>query len=138
VYSIRFLGIKGYSLRFVAIGRFREYFYARAHGKKAQKSLLFHGFLDLFVGVLDIFEEITKVFSFSFRLFGNVFAGEVLLFVLAFLVPFVVSVPFMVLELFIGFIQAFIFATLTTAFLGKATTSEAAHNARSNPKHSEG
>jgi len=132
VYSIRFLGIKDYGLRFIAVGKFREYFHAKAAGEKAQKSLLFRGALDLFVGVLDIFEEITKVFSFSFRLFGNVFAGEVLLLVIAFLAPYLVSIPFMVLELFVGFIQALIFATLTTAFLGKATTSETPHTS---PKH---
>ena len=127
VYGIRFLGLAGYGSRFVAVTKFVEFFRAIAHGQKAKVSLLFRGFLDVFIGVLDIFEEFTKIFSFSFRLFGNVFAGEVLLLVLAFLVPFLASLPFMLLEMFVGLIQAFIFATLTTAFLGKATTGHTSH-----------
>jgi F-type H+-transporting ATPase subunit a len=72
--------------------------------------------LNLFPGALEFFAELIKIVSFSFRLFGNIFAGEVLLFVIAFLMPFVASLPFMGLELFVGFIQAFIFATLTVSF----------------------
>ena len=53
------------------------------------------------------------------------FGGEVLLIIMAFLVPYVASLPFLLMELFIGFIQAFIFAVLTTAFLGRATTAMA-------------
>jgi F-type H+-transporting ATPase subunit a len=54
--------------------------------------------------------------SFTFRLFGNVFAGEVLLLMMAFLVPFVLVDVFYALELFVGLIQAFVFAMLTLVF----------------------
>jgi len=77
---------------------------------------LFTSILNLFPGILEIFGELIKLVSFSFRLFGNIFAGEVLLIVMAFLMPYVVSLPFMGLEIFVGFIQAFIFAILTLSF----------------------
>jgi len=60
--------------------------------------------------------------SFSFRLFGNIFAGEVLLAVIAFLLPIFGPLPFIGLELFVGFIQALVFATLTLVFINIATS----------------
>ena len=78
-----------------------------------------------FVGILEMFSEISKMISFSFRLFGNVFAGEVLLLVIAFLVPFIAPLPFYGLEIFVGFIQALVFAFLTLVFLTIATTEHA-------------
>lgn len=75
-----------------------------------------------FVGLLEFFAELAKLVSFSFRLFGNVFAGEVLLIVIGALVPYFIPLPFIMLELFVGFIQAFIFAMLTLVFLSIATT----------------
>ncbi|MBM3282787.1 F0F1 ATP synthase subunit A [Candidatus Gottesmanbacteria bacterium] len=74
-----------------------------------------------FVGILDIISEFAKILSFSFRLFGNIFAGEVLLTVIAFLMPFVAPLPFLGLELFVGFIQALVFSMLTAVFLSVAT-----------------
>ena len=65
--------------------------------------------------------ELGKIISFTFRLFGNIFAGEVLLAVLAFIIPYLVSVPFMGLELFVGLMQAFVFAMLTLVFMSMAT-----------------
>ncbi|MBI4414868.1 MAG: F0F1 ATP synthase subunit A [Candidatus Kerfeldbacteria bacterium] len=73
------------------------------------------------VGFLELFGEVAKLVSFSFRLFGNVFAGEVLLVVIASLVPFIAPLPFYFLELFVGFIQAFVFAILTLVFFKVAT-----------------
>ncbi len=73
-----------------------------------------------FVGLLEFLSEFIKIVSFSFRLFGNVFAGEVLLMIVGFLVPQIVPLPFLFLEIFVGFIQAFIFAMLTLVFLGMA------------------
>ncbi|MDA2935794.1 F0F1 ATP synthase subunit A [Patescibacteria group bacterium AH-259-L05] len=75
-----------------------------------------------FTGILELIAEIAKLISFSFRLFGNIFAGEVLLVVIAFLIPFIAPLPFMVLELFVGFVQALIFAMLTLVFLKIATS----------------
>lgn len=78
--------------------------------------------INLFVGSLELISEFAKVVSFSFRLFGNIFAGEVLLAVIAFLLPFIAPLPFLGLELFVGFIQALVFATLTLVFINIATT----------------
>ena len=61
--------------------------------------------------------EGVKVLSFSMRLFGNIFSGELLLLVIAFLVPYIIPLPFMILEVFVGIIQAFIFAMLTLTFI---------------------
>ena len=80
----------------------------------------FKGPIDFFVGILEIISEFGKIISLSFRLFGNVLAGEVLLAIMAFLVPYAAPVPFLMLELFVGFIQAFIFAMLTLVFTGIA------------------
>lgn len=75
-----------------------------------------------FVGILELVSEFSKVLSFAFRLFGNIFAGEVLLTVIAFLMPVFAPVPFLGLELFVGFIQALVFSMLTAVFLSLATT----------------
>jgi len=83
---------------------------------------LMNAVIDAFIGVLEVFDEFTKLLSFSFRLFGNIFAGEVLLIVIALLVPVIAPLPFQGLELFVGYIQALIFATLTLVFLKMATT----------------
>jgi len=80
-----------------------------------------------FVGLLELVSEFVKIISFSFRLFGNIFAGEVLLTVVAFIVPYAVPLPFLFLEVFVGLVQAFIFAMLTLVFLGMAITTHEAH-----------
>lgn len=73
-----------------------------------------------FVGILELIGEIAKLISLAFRLFGNVFAGEVLLIIVGFLVPYIAPVPFLMLEIFVGAIQALIFATLTMVFISIA------------------
>lgn len=78
------------------------------------------------VGMLELVSEVGKTISFTFRLFGNVFAGEVLLTVMLHLVPFLLPLPFLFLEIFVGFIQAIVFSMLTLVFLKTAMT-EAAH-----------
>lgn len=75
-----------------------------------------------FVGLLEIVSEFAKMISFTFRLFGNIFAGEVLLLVMTFLVPYIAPIPFYGLEIFVGFIQALVFGFLTLVFLKIATT----------------
>lgn len=81
-----------------------------------------------FIGILELISEIAKIISFSFRLFGNVFAGEVLLVITGFLIPYVVPLPFLFLEIFVGFIQAFVFAMLSLVFVAIATAEhEVAH-----------
>ncbi len=73
------------------------------------------------VGILELVSEVGKTISFTFRLFGNVFAGEVLLTVMLHLVPFFLPLPFMFLEIFVGLIQAVVFSMLTLVFLKMAT-----------------
>ena len=80
------------------------------------------GPIGFFVGILEAIGEVAKVISFTFRLFGNIFAGEVLLIAMAFLFPLIGIIPFLGLELFVGAIQAFIFAMLTLVFAVMATT----------------
>lgn len=77
-----------------------------------------------FVGILEIVSDLSKVISFAFRLFGNIFAGEVLLAVMAFLMPFIVPLPFLFMELFVGLIQALVFSMLSTAFFTIAVAHE--------------
>ncbi len=89
--------------------------------KHISRFLSFKGPIDFFVGLLEFISEIAKMVSFSFRLFGNIFAGEVLLIITGFLVPVLIPVPFLILEIFVGFIQALVFAMLTTVFIGIAT-----------------
>ncbi|HNW71840.1 MAG TPA: F0F1 ATP synthase subunit A [Candidatus Paceibacterota bacterium] len=72
--------------------------------------------ISFFVGILELIGEIAKVASLSFRLFGNVFAGEVLLASMSAICAFIVPGPFLFLEVFIGLIQALIFALLTTVY----------------------
>lgn len=87
--------------------------------------------INFFVGILEIFSEIAKIISFAFRLFGNIFAGEVLLVVIMFLtssfLPGVATIPFYGLEIFVGFVQALVFAMLTLVFLNIATIGHGDH-----------
>lgn len=76
--------------------------------------------LNFILGLMDIVSEIAKVFSLSFRLFGNIFAGEVLLTVMLFLMPYFLPLPFMFLGLLSAVIQAFVFSLLTTIFITMA------------------
>lgn len=80
-----------------------------------------------FVGLLELVSEFAKIISFAFRLFGNIFAGEVLLAVIAFLIPALAPIPFIGLEIFVGFVQALVFAMLTLVFTNMATESHAEH-----------
>lgn len=73
--------------------------------------------VNLFVGLLEIVAEITKILSLSFRLFGNIFAGETLLVTISALFAFGLPLPFMFLEIIVGFVQAAIFMMLTLVFM---------------------
>jgi len=76
------------------------------------------------VGILEFVSDISKIVSFAFRLFGNIFAGEVLLSVIAFLMPFIVPLPFLFMELFVGVVQALVFSMLSVAFFNVAVSHE--------------
>ncbi len=85
------------------------------------------GFIDFFVGILELVSEFAKIISFSFRLFGNIFAGEVVLIVISSLVSLGVVLVFFGLEIFVGFIQAFVFFILSLVFFSMATQSHGEH-----------
>lgn len=85
--------------------------------KHFKKFFNFSSPINFFVGLLELMSEFSRMISFSFRLFGNIFAGEVLLIIMTFLMPYFVPVPFIMMEIFFGAIQAFIFAMLTLVFL---------------------
>ena len=80
--------------------------------------------INFVVGILELVSEFARIISFSFRLFGNIFAGEVLLTVIAFLMPLLAPIPFLGLELFVGFIQALVFPLLAAVFFSLAVSKE--------------
>lgn len=86
------------------------------------------GFIDFFVGLLELLSEFSKILSFSFRLFGNIFAGTVLLFVIGTLIPVFVQSLFLGLEFFVGLIQAVVFGMLTMVFMAQATQGHGEHH----------
>lgn len=92
-----------------------------------KKFINFSSPIAFFIGVLEIISEIAKMISFSFRLFGNIFAGEVLLTVIMTIAPFIAPVPFFGLELFVGAIQALVFAMLLLVFMNTATMAHEEH-----------
>ena len=89
--------------------------------KYSKKYINFSSFSNFFVGILELVSEIAKIISFAFRLFGNIFAGEVLLVVVTYLIPYIIPIPFYGLEIFVGFIQALVFAMLSLVFMTMAT-----------------
>ena len=99
-----------------------QYFGIKTLGFKRylRRFISFTNPLKLFLGFFEIISDFAKILSLSLRLFGNILAGEVLLMVIAFLVPYFIPTIFMILEVFIGFIQAFIFATLSLVFIKSA------------------
>lgn len=86
------------------------------------------GAIGFFVGIIEFISEFVRIISFMFRLFGNIFAGEVVLLVMAFLVPWLLPSVFYAYELFVAFIQAFIFAILTMVFISLATEHHGGHD----------
>jgi F-type H+-transporting ATPase subunit a len=96
------------------------------------------GIIDFFVGILEIVSELGRIISFAFRLFGNIFAGSTVLAVFAFLLPGVATLIFIPFELFVAFIQAFVFALLTLVFMELATSSHSHDNAESTHETEQG
>ena len=84
--------------------------------------------INFFIGILELVSEFSKILSFAFRLFGNIFAGEVLLGVIAFLIPVLASFPFLLMEIFVGLVQALVFSMLTGVFISSAVQSHDEHN----------
>jgi len=119
--GFRYLG------KFINVGQFFRSLGQLVRGRlRAGISGLFTGFIDIFVGFLEIMSELVRIVSFTFRLFGNMTAGEILLLIAMFLVPWIFALPFYGLELLVGFVQALIFGGLTLVF---ATIAVAHHGA---------
>ncbi|MBI4722115.1 MAG: F0F1 ATP synthase subunit A [Candidatus Stahlbacteria bacterium] len=90
---------------------------------KSALNNLFIGIINAFIGLLEGISELVRMVSFTFRLFGNMTAGEILLLIATFLSLWIVPIPFYGLELLVGFIQALIFSSLTLVFATTAVTS---------------
>lgn len=112
IYSFLFVEFWGFQA--LGFGYLKKFFNFGALAKGPM------GLIDVFVGLLEFVSELSRMVSFTFRLFGNVFAGEVLLTMMGFLVPLVLIDVFYGLELFVGAIQAFVFAMLTLVFAQSA------------------
>ncbi len=112
-YGFKYLGGRGYLSKFFP-------FIAPGYGQEVAKNPI--KAIDPAVGLLELISEFSKIISFAFRLLGNIFAGMVLLFVMAFLLP-VANVAFVGLEFFVGLIQALVFGLLTLIFMTSASTS---------------
>lgn len=91
--------------------------------------------ITFFVGIIEIISEFAKVASLSFRLFGNVFAGEVLLASMAALVAYVVPIPFLFLEILVGVIQALIFSILLVVYFTISATDHDEHEGHEEGHH---
>jgi len=116
-FGIRSNGFFGYAGKFIIVKRFFRGIKQIFTGKiKNGFGDIFFGAIDIFVGFLELMSEFIRVISFTFRLFGNMTAGEILLLIVSFLVPWLVAVLFYGLELLVGFIQALIFGGLTLVF----------------------
>jgi len=124
---VAFYGLKNARMDFIRQyinfgGLFRSIGRVFSGKVKAGLTGMFSGAIDAFVGVLEFLSMLIRIISFTFRLFGNMTAGEILLLVTAFLVPWILALPFYGLELLVGFIQAFIFSGLTLVFVTMAVT----------------
>src|SRR3989338_6383569 len=95
-FAIKYLGIKNYLKKWFSLEMFGVF---------------------LFVGLLELVGEFTNIVSLSFRLFGNIFAGEVVLATISNIFAFIVPLPFYFLELIVGFVQAAVFMMLTLVFM---------------------
>ena len=128
-FGLRTLGIR-YLGKFVNVGPFfRSIGHMFRGGLRAGLSGLLIGAIGIFVGLLEALSEFIRIVSFTFRLFGNMTAGEVLLLIAAFLIPWVFALPFYGLEILVGFVQALIFAGLTLVFLTLAVAHHGAASA---------
>lgn len=96
--GIKFLGFKEYISKFIN----------------------FSSVMAFFVGIMETVSEFSRIISYSFRLYGNIFAGEVVIAIMAFLFPLLLSFPFLLFEIFVGIIQALVFSMLSAVFYNLA------------------
>ena len=116
---ISFVFVEYWGIRTLGLGYFKKFF-AFGNLLRGRPS----GLIDAFVGILELISEMVRVVSFTFRLFGNMTAGEILVVMITFLVPFVANIFVFGLELLVGLVQAVIFAGLTLVFLSLAVHHE--------------
>lgn len=136
ILGVAAIGFFKYANKFIKLGDLYHAF------KSLNPVTILTAVVEFFVGLIEVFSEVAKMVSLSLRLFGNIFAGEVLMTVLAGLIPFLIPLPFMALELIVGLIQAVVFSMLTLVYLTMATAEvhghgdgpkEAIHEAQQNP-----
>lgn len=120
IMGVVMVGAWGHFNKFININAFRDML------KKVRKEpmVLIVNPIKIFVSLIELVGEFAKVASLSLRLFGNIFAGEVLLATMMSLMAFFLPLPFMFLELIVGVVQALVFAVLTLAFMSIASTHE--------------
>ncbi len=113
VVGVQIIGVRAHGLNY-----FSKFFFVKTLFKKP-----IFGAIDFIVGLLELVSEFSKILSFTFRLFGNIFAGSVILFVMGVLLGKFILVPeiFYMLEFFVGLIQALVFGLLTMTFMSQAT-----------------
>jgi F-type H+-transporting ATPase subunit a len=127
---VSFVFVIFYGLKDARMGFVRQYFnfgpFFHSVGQifkgKFNVMDVFSGAIGIFVGLLELLSLFIRNVSFTFRLFGNMTAGEILLLIAAFLVPWILALPFYGLEMLVGFVQALIFAGLTLVFVTMAVT----------------
>jgi F-type H+-transporting ATPase subunit a len=136
---VEFWGLRTHGVRylkkFASFGTLGKSLGLIFRGKKAGFATLFNGVIDVFIGFIEGLSELIRIVSFTFRLFGNMTAGEILLGSIMFLIPWLVADIFYGLELFIGVVQALIFSSLTLIFVVMATASHGEHE--ENAEHAE-
>ncbi|HEY8766523.1 MAG TPA: F0F1 ATP synthase subunit A [Dehalococcoidia bacterium] len=126
-WGIAAAGVLGYGRNFIRLRGMLSGIFSLSPAK------FFEGFIDAFVGFLELVSELVRLLSFSARLFGNMIAGEIVILMFTFMAPLFVGIIFYAFELFVGIIQAFIFATLTVIF-GMMAISHGEH-AHESPGH---
>jgi F-type H+-transporting ATPase subunit a len=129
-YGLKYGGGIRYLSKFINFGPFFRSVGQIFSGKlKAGLGGLMTGVIGIFVGFLEALSELVRIVSFTFRLFGNMTAGEILLLIAIFLIPWIFALPFYGLELLVGFVQALIFGGLTLVFLVVAVSAHGAEAA---------
>lgn len=91
--------------------------------------------INIFVGILEAISEVARIISFTFRLFGNIFAGEVVLATMAFLCAYLIPLPFYFLEVLVGAVQALVFMMLSLVFFSMAIVSHGGHDEEGHAEH---
>ena len=130
---IEYIGFKlgggfGYLRKFFNFAAFNKGVATLFRGKiKSGFGGIFMGGVDIFVGGLELVAEGIRIFSFTFRLFGNMLGGEILVLMMIFLMPYLVGVIFYGLEVLVGLVQAIIFGGLTLVFATMAATPHGDH-----------